>query len=103
MYIYIYIHTHTHTHIYIYIYIYIYVHIWFVIIKERIQDGCPPFTNAVCENIIRIVKQLVGDPPDIHHVIAICDFLLLAHPAANAYVFHAELDFYFMPKWSKKV
>ena len=46
----------------------------------------------------QLVHRLVGYPPDVHVVMAVCDLLLLLHPAASAFVFHTADSFYFSDK-----
>ena len=42
---------------------------------------------------------MTGSPPDYHLIIDICDFLLLAHPAANTYINHSKSEFFFNLAW----
>ncbi|KAJ8308471.1 hypothetical protein KUTeg_013345 [Tegillarca granosa] len=63
--------------------------------QERIQDGCPSFSPEISQCVISILQSMMGTPPDLHLIVAICDFLLLVHPAANTYISHSQSGFYF--------
>ncbi|KAL5007985.1 hypothetical protein ScPMuIL_013566 [Solemya velum] len=72
----------------------------FLIYQERIQDGLPPLPSNISQSVVNIVQCMMGSPPDFHLIVAICDFLLLAHPAANSYINHSKTGFFFNSWWS---
>ena len=44
----------------------------------------------------------MGSPPDMHIIVAVCDFLLYVHPAANTYISCTQSGFYFKLWWGKE-
>lgn len=75
-----------------------YFHLFF---QERIQLSYPSLSSPLCEVFLSIISKLISLHPDIHHIIQICDFLLLTHPAANTFVYHNPTTFCFRNKWSE--
>ncbi|GFS19430.1 lysosomal-trafficking regulator [Elysia marginata] len=71
----------------------------FSIYLERIQDGQPSLSVNVSILAAKVIRSLLGSPPDLHLMMAVMDFLLLVHPAASGYIsFNAEA-FYFKLWW----
>ncbi|KAK3092886.1 hypothetical protein FSP39_008387 [Pinctada imbricata] len=63
--------------------------------KERIQDGLSSFPVDISQSVVSIVKSMMGQPPDVHMIVEICDFLLFIHPATNSFINHSKSSFYF--------
>lgn len=73
----------------------------YLFFQERIQLSYPSLSSPLCEVFLSIISNLISLHPDIHHIIQICDFLLLTHPAANTFVYHNPTTFCFRNKWSE--
>ncbi|XP_078313286.1 lysosomal-trafficking regulator-like isoform X5 [Crassostrea virginica] len=67
--------------------------------KERIQDGYPAYPVSIGQSVVSIITSLMGSPPDMHIIVAVCDFLLYVHPAANTYISCTQSGFYFKLWW----
>ncbi|XP_078001240.1 lysosomal-trafficking regulator-like [Glandiceps talaboti] len=63
--------------------------------KELQSQGLPPPAVSIGKRFIRLVKDMLGSPPDLDTIITICDFLLVVHPAVSTFVCHAPSSFYF--------
>ncbi|XP_041350649.1 lysosomal-trafficking regulator-like isoform X2 [Gigantopelta aegis] len=72
----------------------------FSIYLERIQEALPLLSTDVSQSVTSIVASLLGSPPDLHLLVNVTDFLLLVHPAASAYVNHADSYLFFKPWWA---
>ncbi|XP_070578950.1 lysosomal-trafficking regulator-like isoform X2 [Ptychodera flava] len=63
--------------------------------KEIQSESLAPPPVSVCKGFVQLVQAMMGSPPDLDTVIAICDFLLVVHPAVSTFVCHAPSSFYF--------
>ncbi|GFN74593.1 lysosomal-trafficking regulator [Plakobranchus ocellatus] len=71
----------------------------FSIYLERIQDGQPSLSVNVSISAAKVVRSLLGSPPDLHLMMAVMDFLLLVHPAASGYISFNPEAFYSKLWW----
>lgn len=71
----------------------------FLMYQELVRDHLPAPSTTISSSIVTIIKKLVGSPPDSHLIVAVCDFLLLMHPAADTYINYTRSGFYFNCWW----
>ncbi|KAL0880570.1 hypothetical protein ABMA27_001801 [Loxostege sticticalis] len=65
--------------------------------KERfLNSECLPLSAATSNNLVELVRGLVGSPPLLHHIALLTDFLLLMHQASDTFVTHSRANFYFL-------
>ncbi|KAK6183248.1 hypothetical protein SNE40_010762 [Patella caerulea] len=72
----------------------------FSIYLERIQENLPSLSVSVSESVSEIVEAILGSPPDLHMLMAVTDFLLLVHPAANSFINYKAESIYFKSSWA---
>lgn len=72
-----------------------------IVNQERIQDGYPAYPVSIGQSVVSIITSLMGSPPDMHIIVAVCDFLLYVHPAANTYISCTQSGFYFKLWWGQ--
>ncbi|KAI5717188.1 hypothetical protein M8J77_001555 [Diaphorina citri] len=53
-------------------------------------------TPACCQVIVEIFRALMGTPPPVDYIELLVNFLLISHPATDAYISHARSAFYFL-------
>uniref|UniRef100_A0ABM0M5Y3 Lysosomal-trafficking regulator-like n=1 Tax=Saccoglossus kowalevskii TaxID=10224 RepID=A0ABM0M5Y3_SACKO len=63
--------------------------------KEIQSEGLTPPPISIAKCFVAIIQSMLGSPPDLDTIIAVCDFLLVVHPAVNTFVCHAPSSFYF--------
>ncbi|XP_023931174.1 lysosomal-trafficking regulator-like, partial [Lingula anatina] len=68
--------------------------------QERIQEACPSLPLPICSSMVKIIGHMMGSPPDINIVVTVCDFLLIAHPAASTFINHTADSFWFTHHWA---
>lgn len=66
--------------------------------KERFlcEEGIPPLDPTVCISVVEVIRALMTAPPDFSHIVAIYDYLVLAHPANDTHVSLVRPSFYFL-------
>ena len=69
--------------------------------QERIQDGQPSLSVNVSILAAKVIRSLLGSPPDLRLMMAVMDFLLLVHPAASGFISFNPEAFYFKLWWGK--
>ncbi|XP_064622032.1 lysosomal-trafficking regulator-like isoform X2 [Lineus longissimus] len=72
-----------------------------LICQERIQEAYPSLPIPICDCIVHLIQSMLDSPPEMNHLVTLCDFLLLVHPAASTYVIHTTDTFYFNTKWAE--
>ncbi|CAI9714704.1 lysosomal-trafficking regulator-like isoform X2 [Octopus vulgaris] len=71
----------------------------FLMYQELVREHEPVPSATISSSIVAIIQKMVGSPPDSHLIVAVCDFLLLMHPAADTYINYARSGFYFSCWW----
>ncbi|KAG6445486.1 hypothetical protein O3G_MSEX003934, partial [Manduca sexta] len=65
--------------------------------KERfLNSDCGPLDPIASNNLVEVVRGLIGTPPALERVAQLCDFLLLMHQASDTFVTHSRANFYFL-------
>eukprot|EP00794_Sanderia_malayensis_P020579 gene20579-22605_t len=66
--------------------------------QERQQHHNKSIPPNLSELYISVVKSLLGQPPDMPVLKAICNFLIAVHPTVVTLAFHSSSNFYLLPK-----
>lgn len=64
--------------------------------KERLVEEKSVLDDELCNALVDVTRGLMTAPPQLSHVTAIADYLLLAHPAHATYISHARSSLYFV-------
>ncbi|XP_054259566.1 lysosomal-trafficking regulator isoform X2 [Macrosteles quadrilineatus] len=56
----------------------------------------PELDPRICPAVVELIRSLMGAPPDMPHIVAIFDYLVLAHPASATYITTVRPSFYFL-------
>jgi len=65
--------------------------------KERqINEGKTCIGRDVWLMIVELVRSLIGAPPEMSHLVALMDTLIILHPVNVTYVTHLKNTFYFL-------
>ncbi|CAH1403230.1 unnamed protein product, partial [Nezara viridula] len=64
--------------------------------KERLVEERSALDDELCNALVDVTRGLMTAPPQLSHVTAIADYLLLAHPAHATYISHARSSLYFV-------
>lgn len=56
-----------------------YLYVCFVVQERFLNSECLPLSAATSNNLVELVRGLVGSPPLLHHIALLTDFLLLMH------------------------
>lgn len=52
--------------------------------------------SNIATAIVELIRALMGAPPELSHLIAITDYLVLVHQASDTYITHLRHNMYFM-------
>ncbi|XP_020281501.1 lysosomal-trafficking regulator isoform X2 [Pseudomyrmex gracilis] len=69
--------------------------------KEHFMYELNDEVNAMLDSniataIVELIRALMGAPPELSHLIAITDYLVLVHQASDTYITHLRHNMYFM-------
>ncbi|XP_073990723.1 lysosomal-trafficking regulator mauve isoform X4 [Rhodnius prolixus] len=64
--------------------------------KGRQIESSTKLDQQLCGALVDVIRGLMTAPPQLHHVTAVADYLLLAHPAHATYISHARTSIYFV-------
>ena len=58
--------------------------------------GDKKISNKACISFVELIKSLLGAPPELSHVMALMDCLILLHPVDSTYITNDKTSFYFL-------
>ncbi|KAK9508246.1 hypothetical protein O3M35_007946 [Rhynocoris fuscipes] len=64
--------------------------------KGRQVESSSRLDQELCVSLVDVIRGLMTAPPQLHHVTAVADYLLLAHPAHATYISHSRASLYFV-------
>ena len=62
---------------------------YFFNLQERQSEGCKEIPRVISSLYVNIIQNVMGNPPDLTVLKAVCEFLIAVHPTDDVRVLHA--------------
>ena len=61
----------------------------FCFLQERQSEGCKEIPRVISSLYVNIIQNIMGNPPDLTVLKAVCEFLIAVHPTDDITRLHA--------------
>ena len=60
-----------------------------IVFQERQNEGCKEIPRVISSLYVNIIQNIMGNPPDLTVLKAVCEFLIAVHPTDDISRLHA--------------